>query len=520
MERLHRWIVLIVFATAVPCSFAEIPCPPMPTAVTDINRNFTAEIKAKIEPLGKIKLGEIGGKVEVVAKNLFDKYPNVDKLVALQMMTSTYCVMLRESKLAEREKLDRWENFQAKVLDLKSNPSVVSKPPRSTGKPRSGGGPPVPPPTFNAYIAPAPYPKDMVFAGIQWREEYVDVRVDVINGRSATDRLDFTVELDTYIDGIGQISQFPGVVAVPFGDAPTAWLNGLGENGTPSNIPISNFHGRKWRVQCSNIFPNTTIHLSIASVALNNIVDGKLPDKFFAPRRLPVQMNIKGLYEQHGSTKPVEFSYSFPQSLNQTQPDSVPQVMAVGATPLDNFSRPQSVRELFATDFPKLKRADLDILISLENGPQQTVKARFYLDFPEKVRFVGFFIPASDQTFEVSSKLVERVQTAWKDVKKNFSMKAYDAGGSNSIDDLIFSGRVFLYHESALTKKQQAALIDIYASRHLDANFRGGEYLESPQQLHSQYSVNVSDGTSMSMGVEATVTKKAEPSAESSEPEK
>lgn len=102
-------------------SFAAITCPPMPAAITEVNRDVSTYIKASAASLGKIKAGEVATKTEVTAKNLFEKYPNVDKLLALQTMAATYCAMLRDTtSLSDKEKLDRWERFQEKILNLQS----------------------------------------------------------------------------------------------------------------------------------------------------------------------------------------------------------------------------------------------------------------------------------------------------------------------------------------------------------------------------------------------------------------
>ena len=112
-------ISLLLLVCSVSSSLAAITCPPMPTSVTDVNHDVRSDIKASAASLGKVKAGEIAAKTETTAKNLFDKYPNVDKLLAMQTMAATYCAMLRDAtSLSEKEKIDRWENFQEKVLNL------------------------------------------------------------------------------------------------------------------------------------------------------------------------------------------------------------------------------------------------------------------------------------------------------------------------------------------------------------------------------------------------------------------
>lgn len=44
-------------------------------------------------------------------------------------------------------------------------------------------------------------------------------------------------------------------------------------------------------------------------------------------------------------------------------------------------------------------------------------------------------------------------------------------------DDLVFTGRIYLYHEADLSIQQRASLIQMYRARHLDVQFRGSDYL-------------------------------------------
>jgi chitinase len=99
-----------------------------------------ADISVSVGKLGTLKAAEVGAKTETVARNLFEKYPNVDKLLALQTMAATYCAMLSGSKLEDAEKLDRWEAFQSKVLNLQE--SAPPKGSRSTYPQSSSSNPP------------------------------------------------------------------------------------------------------------------------------------------------------------------------------------------------------------------------------------------------------------------------------------------------------------------------------------------------------------------------------------------
>jgi hypothetical protein len=104
--------------TLCPLAQAAVVCPPMPAAVTTVSKDVRSDINATVGSLGKLKAGDLAIKTDVVSRNLFDKYPNLDRLLALQTMSATYCAMLNQSAIPDIDKLDRWEKFQERVLDL------------------------------------------------------------------------------------------------------------------------------------------------------------------------------------------------------------------------------------------------------------------------------------------------------------------------------------------------------------------------------------------------------------------
>jgi hypothetical protein len=125
-------VVLNTFVcTLCPLVQAAVVCPPMPVALTAISKDVKSDINATVGSLGKLKAGDLAIKTEVVSKNLFDKYPNLDRLLALQTMSATYCAMLNQSALSDTDKLDRWEKFQEKVLDLQTKASASPPPKRA-----------------------------------------------------------------------------------------------------------------------------------------------------------------------------------------------------------------------------------------------------------------------------------------------------------------------------------------------------------------------------------------------------
>jgi hypothetical protein len=131
---------------------AQIVCPQMPSSVTTVNRDIRNDFSLQIGALGRIKLGEITNKTEVVAKNLLNKHPTLDKIVALELMSATYCSLIRQSKIPDAEKLDRWERFYEAVLGVKTSaPKVSPQLPSNVSRPQS---PPSKPSTPNVPAGP------------------------------------------------------------------------------------------------------------------------------------------------------------------------------------------------------------------------------------------------------------------------------------------------------------------------------------------------------------------------------
>lgn len=96
----------------------EFVCPEMPSAVTQVNRDVRVDVEAHAGSLGRVSAGQIAAKTDIAAKNLFEKYPHVDRLLTTQMMAATYCSLLKSSSLTAAERLRRWEAFFSKVISL------------------------------------------------------------------------------------------------------------------------------------------------------------------------------------------------------------------------------------------------------------------------------------------------------------------------------------------------------------------------------------------------------------------
>jgi hypothetical protein len=145
--------------------------------------------------------------------------------------------------------------------------------------------------------------------------------------------------------------------------------------------------------------------------------------------------------------------------------------------------KPPTLSDLFKTDFPNVLKGT-DDSFSLKSSMDSTIlpiKRHVYMDFEARAQFVGFYIPSrpsnhANQAFDASMALIDAVQPTIDILDKHVSSGG-DASGIVSAQDLVFSGRVFLYHEEPLSNLQKAEIVQAYHARNYDVNFRGLDYL-------------------------------------------
>jgi hypothetical protein len=113
----------------------------MPDKVTEVNHDVRTDVNGSVGTLGKLKAGQVGAKVDVEAKNLFEKYPNTDRILIAQMMSATYCDMIRDSKtLKDSERLRLWSEFSDRIFKYE-NPTTNPPSPKSPHKGAADKGP-------------------------------------------------------------------------------------------------------------------------------------------------------------------------------------------------------------------------------------------------------------------------------------------------------------------------------------------------------------------------------------------
>ncbi|HTA24917.1 MAG TPA: hypothetical protein VK763_15395 [Terriglobales bacterium] len=145
-----------------------------------------------------------------------------------------------------------------------------------------------------------------------------------------------------------------------------------------------------------------------------------------------------------------------------------------------DIDEPPTLSDLFKNDFPNVLKMSSTLMLTREKDLVQIpIQRHVYMDFDAKTDFIGFYVPSSDQfsdeTFQLCRALIDVVQPTILSVKEGKGPQAwggYKGQGTKSAD-LVFSGRIFIYHEGQLSITQKAALVENYRAKGYDVQFRG-----------------------------------------------
>ena len=140
---------------------------------------------------------------------------------------------------------------------------------------------------------------------------------------------------------------------------------------------------------------------------------------------------------------------------------------------------PLTLPSLFAADFPDTSRFEIGAQLMLSDNRSIEIKAKRFISFASRTKFIGFYVPHSSDTFAICEYLADGYKESLQHMDDTFKVNGQVMGesGMTSSDDLIFSGRVFIYHEDYLSPQQIGALIGLYQSKKLDLKLRSQEYV-------------------------------------------
>jgi len=136
-----------------------------------------------------------------------------------------------------------------------------------------------------------------------------------------------------------------------------------------------------------------------------------------------------------------------------------------------------NLEKIFKDDFPNVMKHSLGAEVNTPFGIVKIIEQE-YMDFNSKSKFLGFYIPFCSHPYDICEFLAgecENIMKSMEQVKVTGGMVTDSA--QTSSDNLIFSGRVYIYYEDDLSLQQLADLERLYKSKGLSVIFRGHAYM-------------------------------------------
>lgn len=149
--------------------------------------------------------------------------------------------------------------------------------------------------------------------------------------------------------------------------------------------------------------------------------------------------------------------------------------------------RPKAVHDLYKSDFPELMKLSNDGTIELRKKVDGTpdghadISTIVCLDFASKSKFYMFYINRTN-TGEQTAAPAEFIGLNYAEIAnttlKNISAGEKDVADSvgTTVDDLIFTGRIYLYYDSEMSMAQRGQLESLFKSKGASIIFRGPDY--------------------------------------------
>jgi hypothetical protein len=133
-----------------------------------------------------------------------------------------------------------------------------------------------------------------------------------------------------------------------------------------------------------------------------------------------------------------------------------------------------TLHDLFVSDFPNVLKGRTNFPITAPDGTVVTTEAQLYLDHAGKSTFIGFYVPSTSLTYKACAYLAEH-----SEIPLGLASSVRDGGmvGERTpTKDLVFTGRVYVYHQDELSYAELASLTQLYESKKLSVHFRGPAY--------------------------------------------
>jgi hypothetical protein len=110
--------ICAVMHTGIACA---MDCPPPPQNVA---KEIVTDTEGSVNGLRALVGGALRNRTEITAKNLFEKYPNADRITVATLMMSVFCQQIdRSTQLSDKEKLDQLNIVNDRLIGLMTAPA-------------------------------------------------------------------------------------------------------------------------------------------------------------------------------------------------------------------------------------------------------------------------------------------------------------------------------------------------------------------------------------------------------------
>ena len=145
---------------------------------------------------------------------------------------------------------------------------------------------------------------------------------------------------------------------------------------------------------------------------------------------------------------------------------------------------PKTLHDYFLSDFNRLLNSRQSLDITLKKGGEtiNTVKieAQLHSDFEAKAEFLSFYIPSTDSAYGICEYIAKELyKKALTNLKSGVAIEAKYLPSERGVNmnELRFTGGVFIYHEYPLFESNKDTLIPLFKTNGLSPQFRGADYV-------------------------------------------
>lgn len=139
-----------------------------------------------------------------------------------------------------------------------------------------------------------------------------------------------------------------------------------------------------------------------------------------------------------------------------------------------------TLREYFTKDFTRLLNVAAEHKATLASGNVVPYTVRVHLDFDSCAKFVSIHIPSGIDPIYITKFYADEISHALKILDSNVEVGAGFAGlGEHTTSkELVFTGRLFVYAEDAISENAAAELAQHCVANDIRLVLRGATYVE------------------------------------------